>query len=202
MLLDMGTGGGEFLMTLGHPPKNTWVTERYAPNLALCRARLEPLGIMVKEIADDARLPFGDGTFDVIINRHEAFCPDEVFRVLKKGGFFITQQVGGSNNLNLCQLVMEGVEHRYPGYDLDFCVAELKRIGFAIFHEDEVFLPVIFNDLGALVYYAKNVVWEFPNFSVDGCFEKLCCINEMIRKKGYIEGTEHRFIIVCKKISQ
>jgi SAM-dependent methyltransferase len=202
LLLDMGTGGGEFLLTLGHPPERTVVTERYRPNLALCRERLEPLGITVKEVSDDNLLPFDDGVFDLVINRHEAFRPDEVFRVLKKGGLFMTQQVGGSNNLNICQMLTGITEARQPDRDLDHCVQDMKEIGFAVFHEDEVFLPVIFKDLGALVYYAKNVVWEFPEFSVDTCFDNLCGLDELIRKQGYIEGTEHRFIVVGKKLQK
>ena len=34
-LLDIDTGGGEFLLTLRHPPENTSATEGYPPNIAL-----------------------------------------------------------------------------------------------------------------------------------------------------------------------
>ena len=34
-LLDMGTGGGEFLLTLEHPYENTYATEAYTPNFEL-----------------------------------------------------------------------------------------------------------------------------------------------------------------------
>ena len=54
----MGTGGGEFLLGLGHPHRLTSVTEGYAPNLALCRERLSPLGIEVKAVREDNRLDF------------------------------------------------------------------------------------------------------------------------------------------------
>lgn len=40
---------------------------------------------------------------------------------------------------------------------------------------------------------------EFPNFSIDKCFEELCKLNEEINVKGYIESIEHRFIIVSRK---
>ena len=46
-LLDMGTGGGEFLSSLEPLPPNTHATEGYAPNVPVARARLEPLGIQV-----------------------------------------------------------------------------------------------------------------------------------------------------------
>ena len=35
-ILDIDTGGGEFLLSLGHPYENTAATEAYAPNVALC----------------------------------------------------------------------------------------------------------------------------------------------------------------------
>jgi len=39
-LLDMGTGGGEFLLSLNHPYGNTAVTEAWEPNVGLCREKL------------------------------------------------------------------------------------------------------------------------------------------------------------------
>jgi SAM-dependent methyltransferase len=159
------------------------------------------MGIAVNPVSDET-LPFEDETFDIIINQHESFLPKEVYRVLKKGGIFITQQVGSSNNLHLRQYILDGLEPMAPEHDLDHCVASLKEAGFAIFHEDEVFLPVIFNDLGALANYAANVSWEFPGFSVDACFDNLLRLDDVIRERGYIEGTEHRFIVICKKLNK
>ena len=36
-LLDIDTGGGEFLLSLNHPPENTSATEGYPPNVSLCQ---------------------------------------------------------------------------------------------------------------------------------------------------------------------
>ena len=44
-LLDIDTGGGEFLLSLGHPHENTAATENYPPNVRLCEEVLLPLGI-------------------------------------------------------------------------------------------------------------------------------------------------------------
>jgi len=49
-LLDMGTGGGEFLASLPSRPAQTCATEAYPPNLPVARARLEPLGIPVSHV--------------------------------------------------------------------------------------------------------------------------------------------------------
>ena len=52
-LLDMGTGGGEFLSSLQPLPPLTCATEGYAPNIPVARQRLEPLGVQVYEVGED-----------------------------------------------------------------------------------------------------------------------------------------------------
>lgn len=72
-LLDLGTGGGEFLLSLGHPFALISVTEAYPPNVELCKRKLAPLGVTVAQTYEDDRLPFEDSSFDIVINRHESF---------------------------------------------------------------------------------------------------------------------------------
>ena len=69
-LLDMDTGGGEFLLSLGHPYSRTSATEAYPPNAELCRRLLAPLGIDFREAPGNQTLPFADSCFDMVINRH------------------------------------------------------------------------------------------------------------------------------------
>ena len=94
MLLDMETGGGEVLLKIRHPYELTSVTEGYEPNYKLCLERLKPKGIQVKKALGEDRLPFPDNHFDIIINRHGSYIVEEIKRVLKPNGIFITQQVG------------------------------------------------------------------------------------------------------------
>jgi hypothetical protein len=94
-LLDMGTGGGELLSLLRPLPPRTFATEGYAPNVPVARARLEPLVVTVVEADGEADLPFADEVFELVINRHESYRPEEVCRIMKPGACFITQQVGG-----------------------------------------------------------------------------------------------------------
>ena len=51
------------------------------------------------------RLPFRDGAFHLVVNRHEAFVAGEVARVLAPGGIFLTQQVDNANLDDLCGLL-------------------------------------------------------------------------------------------------
>ncbi len=108
-LLDMGTGGGEFLSSLASLPPECWATEAYPPNLPVAAARLGPLGVRVVAVDDDNHLPLPDAHFDLVINRHESFDPHEVRRILRPGGRFISQQVGGQDNVELNRALQETV---------------------------------------------------------------------------------------------
>lgn len=66
--------------------------------MELCRETLLPLGIHFKECQDPAKIPYPDESFDLIINRHGDFDAPELYRLLKSGGVFITEQVGGDND--------------------------------------------------------------------------------------------------------
>ena len=196
-LLDMGTGGGEFLMTLGHPYENTSVTEGYPPNLALCRERLEPLGVEVKESVAETELPFENERFDRVINRHESYPVNEVLRVLKPGGKFVTQQVGGQN----CFDLRERLGFKVPEnvFDVEHEAAKFASAGFKILRAEEHFNKLRFFDTGAVVFHAKIIEWEFPGFSVEKNWEQLVGIQREIEERGFIECTEHRFLIVAEK---
>lgn len=198
-LLDMGTGGGEFLLTLGHPYGCTAVTEDYPPNLALCRARLEPLGVTVRETLKDGVLPFEDASFDMVANRHEDFTASEVFRVLKPGGVFITQQVGGRNNQMLSKKLIDSFFPQFPEHDLKHNRTLLEAAGFQILRAEEALLPLRFFDIGAVAYFAKIIEWEFPGFSVEGCFDRLCALRSELEEKGSVLSEEHRFLLLAQK---
>jgi SAM-dependent methyltransferase len=197
-LLDMGTGGGEFLLSLNHPYNNTCVTEAWEPNVKLCKEKLSPLGISVNQVFDDNKLPFEDNSFDIIINKHEAYSVKEVKRILKPNGIFITQQVGGKNNEILSRLLIRNFKSEYYHIDLNYTIIELNEHNFDILYSSEYFPYLRFYDVGAIVYFAKIIEWEFPGFSVNNCFKELCKLHKKILTDSYFESLEHRFIFVSK----
>ena len=66
-ILDIDTGGGEFLLSLNHPNENTAATENYPPNVDLCQETLLPLGIEFRAADGKGVLPFVDVSFDMVI---------------------------------------------------------------------------------------------------------------------------------------
>ena len=198
-LLDYDTGGGEFLLSLGHPYENTAATEGYPPNVALCRERLLPLGIDLRECKDAANIPFPDGSFDLIINRHGDFDPPELKRLLKPGGLFITQQVGSNNDRELVEMVLPGAEKPFPHENLPEQRTRFIDAGFEILRAEEAFGPICFYDVGAFVWFARIIEWEFPGFSVDRCFDRLLQLQKTVEQGGRIAGTTHRYLIAARK---
>lgn len=198
-LLDIDTGGGEFLLSLEHPHENTAATEGYPPNVELCRQTLLPLGIDFKEMSDCTKMPYADETFDIIINRHGEYCPAELWRTLKKGGLFITQQVGEDNDRELVELLLPGTPKQFTGRNLTEQKRCTEEAGFEILQAEECFRPIKFTDIGALVWFARIIEWEFIDFSVEACMEQLLKAQEILELYGAVEGTTHRFLIVAKK---
>jgi len=54
-------------------------------------------------------------------------------------------------------------------------------------------------DVGAFVWFARIIEWEFPGFSVGKCFDRLLELQKTIETEGKITGTTHRFLIVARK---
>lgn len=198
-MLDMGTGGGEFLSTLAPLPKNTCTTEGYEPNVIVARNRLEPLGIRVYEVKNDNELPLKDEDFELVINRHESYSAKEVRRVLKNNGIFITQQVGGLNDKEINEILEVSVSE-YFNWNLEYAVNQLRDSKFNILEQKEDIVKTRFYDIGAIVYYLRAIPWQVPDFTVEKYFDKLVRIHNLIDQNGYIDFTCHRFFIVAEKI--
>ncbi|MGH0597630.1 class I SAM-dependent methyltransferase [Bacillus mycoides] len=194
-MLDMGTGGGEFLSMLQPFPPTIYATEGYAPNVPIARKKLEPLGVTVVEVTDDTALPFQDGQFDLIVNQHESYAASEVKRILSANGTFLTQQVGGLDCAELNEQFGTPLNSEFSSWSLKTACSELEQNGFTILEAKEEFPLQRFYDVGAVVYYLKAIPWQIPDFTVESYNEKLYRIHEIILQKGYFDVKQHRFII-------
>lgn len=198
-LLDIDTGGGEFLLSLGHPNKNTAATENYPPNVRLCRETLLSLGIDFQAADGNGALPYEDGSFDMVIDRHGDFNPTEIYRVLKSGGIFVMQQVGAENDRELVKLLCGELPLPFPNQYAHIAAEQFRSAGFSILRQEECFRPIRFYDVGALVWFARVLPWEFPDFSVDTHLENLLQTQRILEKTGCLEGRTHRFLLVARK---
>ena len=119
--------------------------------------------------------------------------------MLKAGGVFVTQQVGSENDRELVDAVLPGVGKPFPHNNLTEQREAFEKAGFEIIKAEEAFCPIRFFEVGAFVWFAHIIEWEFPGFSVEKCFDRLLQMQRIIETNGKIEGTAHRFLIVARK---
>ncbi len=185
-MLDMGTGGGELLSMLQPFPPTIYATEGYAPNVPISRKKLEPLGVIVVEVKDDAALPLQDAQFDLIVNQHESYAASEVNRILSPNGIFLTQQAGGLDCAELNKQFGTPLNSEFASWSLETACNELKENGFTILDAKEEFPLQRFYDIGAIVYYLKAIPWQTPDFTVERYYEELYRIHEIMLQKAIL----------------
>lgn len=167
---DLGTGGGERLITLlaGAPtrPAQVVATEGWPPNVAVAESNLSAFGVEVRayDAASDARMPFDDDSLDLVMARHDDYDAAEIARVLAPGGVFLTQQVDGRDALELREWF--GGDAQYPEVRLDRHIADAEAAGFSVVRAEEWAGTMRFADAEALVTYLALVPWNVPDFAV------------------------------------
>ncbi len=201
-LLDMGTGGGEVLSGFAHLPRYTYATEGYPPNIAVAKARLEPLGVKVVEVdghkyPNNEYLPWEDSFFDIIINRHESFHPPELFRVLKPRALFVSQQVGVGMSRLKKALTNQSAEK--SDWGLSKVVGQLDSAGFTIVERYEDVQWIRYYDIGAIAYHLKAIPWIIEGFTIKGYRERLSKIHNQIQKIGFFEDGYSIFLVIAQK---
>jgi SAM-dependent methyltransferase len=202
-VLDIQTGGGEVtagaLRAAGADgPAVLAATESWPPNVALARASLAPFGGEVAEVADDARLPFQSGSFDLVVSRHPAeIVWPEITRVLKPGGAYFSQQVGAGSNRELTDFMM-GPQPVSQSRSPQVAVAEATEAGLEVIDLRERALRVEFFDVAAVVHFLKKVLWTVPGFSVASYREPLARMHEHIQANGSFICYSQRFLIEAR----
>jgi len=201
-MLDLGTGGGEFLFQLAPFPQHTCATEGYRQNVVVAKERLQALGIHVVDTTTDPEnrsLPFADGEFELIINRHDEHVAAELYRVLQTGGHFVTQQCGGYGLNDLIEWFKGPGSVEPMDWTLDVEVAELEQSGFSICDTQEAWPRITFSDVGAVVYYLRGIPWLVSEFTADRYRNRLLALYEHIQEHGGFTATDQRFFIEATK---
>ena len=196
-LLDMGTGGGELLASLAPFPDHTIATESWAPNVPVARAKLESMGVQVVEVKDEDDTPFKDGEFDTVLNRHSDFNAAEIFRILKNGGTFLTQQVGGNNLQDLAEEFNATLPYEELTYD--YWQREIRDADLVLKQAKEWQGEMEFMDVGAIIYFIKAIPWQVPGFDIDRDIHYLEKLHQKLEKGERLVFTQVRFLFQAQK---
>lgn len=197
--LDIQTGGGEVLAKLPHPPSVLVATESWPPNIEVARRNLRPLGAAVVAADDHAGLPFQSGTFDLVVSRHPVVTVwNEIARVLGPDGTYLSQQIGAKTNRELYEFMM-GPQPASEARRADLAAAEAEAAGLTVVDLREQVLQLVFNDIGAVVYFLRKVLWTVPGFTVAAYRDQLVRLHDRIRSEGPFVCHAQRFLIEVRK---
>ncbi|MER6995226.1 class I SAM-dependent methyltransferase [Streptomyces sp. NPDC000410] len=199
--LDIQTGGGEVLAGAPKLPPLMVATESWPPNVAKATRLLHPLGAVVVRDADEPPLPFGDEAFDLVTSRHPVTVWwEEIARVLRPGGTYLSQQVGPASVFELVEYFLgpqpEDVRRaRHP----DDASAAAQAAGLEITDLRSERLRTEFFDIGAVIYFLRKVVWMVPGFTVARYRGRLRELHDRIQADGPFVAHTTRFLIEARK---
>lgn len=198
--LDIQTGGGEVLAGAAPLPPLTVAVEAWPPNLRIAQRKLAPLGAHVVAAGDDRpALPLRDETFDLVVCRHPVRTWwDEIARVLRPGGTYLSQEVGPASAGALTEWFMG------PQPSSDTRTPERHRrlaeqAGLEVIDLRLESLPMAFNDVGAVIYFLRKVIWIVPGFNVERYHDRLLALHHWIQQHGPFPAQSTRFLIEARK---
>ncbi|MDN5766619.1 MAG: class I SAM-dependent methyltransferase [Humibacillus sp.] len=202
--LDMGTGGGEQLIRLVEALRSRGLacpalvaTEGWPPNVPVATTNLAPYGIPVRVYDADTgeRMPLGDESLAVVLNRHEAYSPTEVHRVLRPGGRFVTQQVG---SLDARETADWFGRRSRPEWTLERASTLLQDAGFNVVGTDDFVGVYRFDSVTTLLRYFALVPWDLPDgFAVAENLPALTALHGSAEEGRPIRLTLHRWHLVA-----
>lgn len=212
-VLDVQTGGGEVLAaaltSAGATPPAPAATEAWPPNVPIARRALAPFGGEVVEVAATARLPFPADRFDLVVSRHPVLTRwDEVRRVLRPGGTYLSQQVGSGSVRELTEFMMGSRQvpvHPDPGPYATTAgaspvaaVTVAEAAGLDVVDVRQEALRMEFHDIAAVVHFLRKVIWIVPDFTVPAYRDRLALLHDFIERHGPFVAHAQRFLIEAR----
>ena len=192
-VLDLGTGGGEVLSrVLRDLPARVVATEPWEVNAPVACGRLGPLGVRVIRCSS-LELPFRADAFDLVLDRHEELRPAEVARVLRPGGWLITQQVGHDDWAELGPFFPDRVrfEDHFRAYG-----DGLRTLGLTV-TATRHYRKVALGTLGDLAYMLLLQPWWLPHFDPVRDVDTLLAVEDALRTEDGIVLTESRYLLMA-----
>jgi SAM-dependent methyltransferase len=197
--LDVQTGGGEVLATLAQRPALLVATESWPPNVAAAAARLRALGAHLVAVADTPTLPFADASFDLVTSRHPVVVLwEEIARVLRPGGTYLSQQIGAGSNRELTDFMM-GPQPVNRNRSPERARAAATAAGLEVVRLQACALRVEFFDVAAVVHFLRKVPWTVPGFTPDDFGVELRRMHEVIQREGTFVSIAQRLLVEARR---
>ena len=203
-VLDVGTGGGEKLLSLAACFDSAVGVDASAEMIETAQknkaaAQVEAVSF---EVMRGEALQFPDGTFDVVLNRHCSVDVRETFRVLRPGGYFVTQQVGARNTQNICALFHCGVGGEYEVelfQELSVLAGAFRQLGCRVVCAAEYDVRYWFLDVESLLFWLQAIPMP-EDFDIERHWQQVNHIIKEFSTPRGIESNEHRELLIVQRV--
>ena len=201
-VLDIGTGGGEIFLSLARSigkgigiDSNPAMIETAKDN----QSRLAVRNIEFIEM-DGSNLNLDANGFDVVLLRHLRVYVGEILRVLRPGGYFITQMVGKRSSKNFLEAF--GWTPDSFGSDWWQSVGKLAEQfqgkGCRIVAQGEYDVRYWFKDIASLMFWMMSVPWP-EEIELEKHWQNINQILETSTTSLGFETNEHRGLLIVQK---
>ncbi|RPH60056.1 MAG: class I SAM-dependent methyltransferase [Chloroflexi bacterium] len=201
-VLDIGTGGGEIFLSLAPYFREGIGVDQNPAMIATARRNksaksIDNVSLKIMEASD---LQFDAEEFDIVLLRHLRVYASEIVRVLRPGGYFITQTVGQRSSFNILDAF--GWTPASFGPDWWQPVTELadrfRAHGCHIIAQAEYDLPCWFKDIQSFMFWLMAVPWP-ETIELDKNWQNINRILETCQTEQGIKTNEHRGLLIAQK---
>lgn len=208
--LDLGTGGGEVFLEFAGNLDRAYGIDQSPDRLAAARRNRERSGARQFSfmLMDAAALAFPVRSLDIVLASFAAYGPQEVYRVLRPGGVFITQQIGDDDTANIFETFGWGSYGAYwraryeAGGGTYVSTRETGRqfesLGCRVLRYDEYNARQYYLDLPSLVFYLKASPLPWP-FSPETFAAPLTALLQRYGSEHGIESNAHRELLIVQR---
>ncbi len=202
-VLDVGAGGGERFLELT-PSFGSGVGVDPDPAMIETARENTPDSLKEKVTFTEGRaeaLPVPDTSCDVVLNRHAVVDVAEVMRVLRPGGYFVTQQVGAQNTFNITTLFGcgpgMGGNRLAPDQEIPALADAFQSRGCAIISYATYNVPYYFKDAESLLFWMQAVDVP-PHFDIEEDWQSVNYLLTEYRTLRGVESNEHRELLIVR----
>jgi SAM-dependent methyltransferase len=150
-------------------------------------------------VADAPTLPFVDEAFELVVSRHPVLVLwDEIARVLRPGGTYLSQQIGPGTNRELTDFMM-GPQPVNVRRNPERMRAAAEAAGLELDDLRACALRVEFFDVGAVVHFLRKVHWTVPDFAPERYGDRLRAVHARIEREGAFVSTAQRVLVEARK---
>jgi ubiquinone/menaquinone biosynthesis C-methylase UbiE/RimJ/RimL family protein N-acetyltransferase len=204
-VLDVGCGPGEFTLHVARRANSVVGIDTSSTALELARGSLPKPGAtnVLFRHADIRRLPFPDGSFDVVYSRRGPASADkhslsEALRVLRPGGIFMEITIGERDKQNLAEIFGRGQMLGFRGQVSDVKRRWLREVGFREARSRDYVATEVFRSMDDLLARLRSAP-IIPSFDPAKDRLSLERVNAECTTDRGVETPVHRVLLSARK---